>query len=135
MKNREIKFRALRFNGNGWAIGSLISPNVKDNMSFIIGWNGVRFVVKTETVCEFTGLKDKNGKDIYEGDIVKYMPKYNQGDAPIFRIEKVFWQDFRSGWATKRSELANNDLFRCAQYGNDIEVIGNIHENHELLNS
>lgn len=78
---------------------------------------------------QFTGLKDVNGKEIYEGDIVRmqrpgfheyacYEVKYFIQDVCIFQIVKV---------------TDGSTLFESPSNGHDIEVIGNVHENSELL--
>lgn len=88
---------------------------------------------------QFTGLKDKNGKEIYEGDVLKIQQQVGgSGEFPYDgkkqeRIVVVFWSNFRASWSCKFSELANNDLFRYVQNGGKCEVIGNIYENPELL--
>lgn len=75
---REIKFKAKRLDGKGWVVGSLIRSTtgikerayIVDNFSSMSDYSVIS--VDPSTVCQFTGLKDKNGTPIYEGDIVIY---------------------------------------------------------------
>lgn len=84
-------------------------------------------------LMQFTGLFDKNGKEIYEGDIVKVFNKgYMVNDNCI-----VNWGKKSHGWSLK---CAIDDKWIKVKYyglGNskDIEIIGNIHQNKELLNA
>lgn len=87
--------------------------------------NGVGPVLEDNYIVEqYTGLKDKSGKEIYEGDIIRY-------DAIDY---KVLWADYYAGFETKRLNSPWNNagltLHFLASVG---RVIGNVHENKELL--
>lgn len=71
-------------------------------------------------VMQYTGLKDKNGKEIYEGDIVEMDPREFGASRPR-NLQQVTWGDGR--W----------DIWSSSDLKNWCEVIGNIYENPELL--
>lgn len=124
---REIKFRAWNKAYKRWSDhcehGEL---ELLDDGDGII----VDCLEEEIDVMQFTGLKDKYGKEIWEGDIIEYIPKY--GDKTP-RIVEIFFNDFRANFSYKGSEFANNDLFNLIQNGNVATVIGNKWENPELL--
>jgi uncharacterized phage protein (TIGR01671 family) len=88
--------------------------------------------VQPESLGQFTGLHDRDGKEIYEGDIVEYTSTYDN-----FRADEgvprgvVKWQHFRSCWSIARN-YSNHDLWRNVQNGGKCTVVGNIHQNPDL---
>jgi uncharacterized phage protein (TIGR01671 family) len=130
--NREIEFRGKRIDNGEWVYGSLITNVIsltgevringhisidhETKFTAIVDENGCIYEVDPNTVGQYTGLKDKNGKKIFEGDIVNdYI-----GNTYVLK-------DF--------DELIDFYYFygEYALHQEGIEIIGNIYSNPELL--
>ena len=88
--------------------------------------------VDRDTICQCTGLKDKNGKLIWENDIVAYWDAYNteNGQAEMDCIGKVVWDD-----ETISFQVTNRLSAESYEVLDECSVIGNIFDNPELLES
>lgn len=113
---REILFRGKRLDNSEWVSGSLVVWN-DGSASIDTGKpDEPKYAVSPATVGAYTGLIDKNGKKIFEGD--------------IFRYEK---RDYVVQWDDEGGYTIFCDSAGCAFDCSEIEIIGNIHDNPELL--
>ena len=137
---REVIFRGKRTDCEAWAEGDLLHYE-SGEMAICKGFSKYgyeateiigRYKVIPETVGQYTGLTDKNGVRIFEGDIVRYAERRLGGED----VSVAFPVTFDEGGFCAHHYFLNNWL-RNGLGGNtkleDIEVIGNIHDNPELL--
>jgi uncharacterized phage protein (TIGR01671 family) len=126
--NREIKFRA-------WDDGAMIYSHNNDfNHSNLQNEWFFKTIREGAIIMQFTGLKDKNGKEIYEGDIVKIYDEYIRSVSfanAFWNLDEIFTSGVLGGFGTE-TESGHKPLYRYGTQG--IEVICNIYETPELLN-
>lgn len=136
---REIKFRAWDTLGHHWVD---VFDLHQDEQSLKAGeyvqstgndvWD-VRLNQKDYVLMQYTGLKDKNGVEIYEGDILKrevgHIDHWDEG-------QPVFTREWKNSAVVYRAPSFKMDASITIDYINEkeVEVIGNIYDNPELLN-
>lgn len=152
---RRIKFRGKSLNTGLWSYGDLRQDNIR-RKSYI------EYEVDPQTIGQYTGLKDSTGKEIYEGDIIRVSEYENIltrefNDDPnrfdVFTLDEikgglqqsytspVVWEEGTFCFSSNGDWLHHNDTFLAVLFGDmkrsnpifDFEVIGNIHDNPELL--
>lgn len=138
--NREIKFR-IKHNGE-WYYGTPLTViKTTDKLCAFQGINSngkdlCSMSLKTDTLGQFTGLCDKNGKEIYEGDIIKhFICKTIDGKSKYITF-CINWGDDNRYRAYKNGLKGYSYEISFANYvynPKDNEVIGNIYDNPELL--
>lgn len=144
---REILFKAKRIDNGEWVEGYLFDDGFENGRMFVGGlvieeyhgtacddWSitGINFYeVDPSTICQCTGLKDKNGNKIWENDVIAYWDTYSteNGYAEADCIGKVLWDDETLSFqVTERLSAESYEVM------DDCLVIGNIFDNPELMN-
>lgn len=135
---REILFRGKRADNGEWAYGYYleeIGSCIKEKPSAV---STQTYLVLHETVGQYTGLNDKNGKKIFEGDIVRLTDEYNEIEWTAVVVFGNPNGEYNWGWQLKAiGEFdGNKDILLWVdmeESGAYCEIIGNIHDNPELL--
>lgn len=132
---REILFRGRTTTGKEWVSGFYA---VHSTAPFIGAHNSygtmLWFEVDPKTVGQFTGLTDKNGTKIFEGDILDYWSSYNETlceshEVVVFGVDNCSCCHAVYGWSTK-NKYGYGRYIDCPE---NCVVVGNIHDNPELL--
>ena len=128
MEDRYL-FKAKHF--EEWHIGNIVKEpdglyirDIKENV--------MAYIDDESTICQCTGLKDKNGKLIWENDVVGFWDTYSteNGQAEMDCIGKVVWDD-----ETISFQVTNRLSAESYEVLDECSVIGNIFDNPELLES
>ena len=159
---REILFRGKRIDNGEWVEGCLLKVTLEGKTAHLIFGDNFSLIggdvkalshalVDPDTVGQFTGLTDKNGKKIFEGDIVRYGMIYDfecyleslenpdaydgevcDHDIEVDVVEWCLGYDYPA-FDLKKHQFECNGLSQimCGDY--EYEIIGNIHDNPELL--
>jgi len=134
---REIKFRAKISGTDEWIYGLPNAVYLNNNIDSIQCKKSKKIeYIKIDTLGEYTGLKDKNGKEIYEGDILTYhyydfmcIVKFENGSFVCYHAREKDWDENELKWGLL-SRAFDSDMIES--FG-EIEIIGNIYENPELF--
>jgi uncharacterized phage protein (TIGR01671 family) len=133
MSNERFKFRA--WNGEAMEYGGFSVHATAGKI--LIDAPGLTLVTEQSPLMQSTGLHDKNGKEIFEGDIVRYMDAYDTSTESGFdfdefdNVGEICWEPTKPGWAiTFRETIGDDDFWESLS---EAEVIGNIYENPDLL--
>ena len=134
MNNRYI-CKAKRKDNGEWVYGNLIQRKIWSSEFYVIrvednGFdNYEEYEVIPETICQCTTLTDKNGKLIFTGDLLRFTNSDNEQS-----IYKVFYDDVYAGYRIQEIDLGGLDEMSNWENNREcFEVIGNIHDNPELL--
>lgn len=156
---REILFRGKRVDNGDWVKGFYVVLGGENHCIFTgrlditkrsIGYE--YFKVDPETVGQYTGLTDKNGTKIFEGDIFRFSDEvwsscytscgteYDSWDVENYGVigfdeenARFDFVRYKFGENSVEADLHENRNIEFAEFVSDLEIIGNIHDNPELL--
>jgi len=123
---RSILFRGKTYNKK-WVEGYFVCLNETPK---IISENGISFDVLKNTVSQYTGLKDKNGQKVFEGDIIQFIA-YDSEKKCYYKIKEII--DFKLLEAADDMDLDSYGYHINPYWNGNFEVIGNKWDNPELL--
>lgn len=124
--NREIKFRGYNYQYKKWFYGSLFIQNydndfmLSSSRTMIIDDKGYSVMVDNDTIGQYTGLKDKNGKMIFDGDKVMFDYEWTKPDE----IGVITWNKDTASFQIK-GHIPSSSM----KHLDRMKVIGNIYEN------
>lgn len=137
---REILFRGKRTDNGEWVYGDLIRDCICNTTVQHIGYYLYGEVADTEnddvvsvipeTVGQYTGLKDKNGKKIFDGDILYSSGAIEDYSLIVVRFDGGLFFDY---YLKQLGECHDTEAVQNKDWTEDCEIIGNIHDNPELL--
>lgn len=141
---KKIKFRGIRIDNGEWIYGFYGYKDETETAYIMVETINTHsasyfteYEVEPETVGQYTGLHDKNGKEIYEGDITNHGIIYWENESCSFRLKdthKKCWNAFDINiLGTKESPIYGYDTHDINAYTTPFEVFGNIYENLELV--
>lgn len=127
MKIKDIKFKAKRLDGKGWVCGYFYEENgntyiIENRQKESMLNRNITYPVEPTTVCQFTGLKDCEDKEVWEGDVLL---NTNSGSQYT-----VMYSDYGGAFFIRKKGTANDDMYlfelsdvdKCIAF---LEVIGN----------
>jgi uncharacterized phage protein (TIGR01671 family) len=122
MKVENIKFKAKRLDGKGWVCGYFYEENdntyiIENRQKESMLNRNITYEVDPSTICQFTGLKDKEGNELYEHDVIKNYP---------FIPSEIVWSEELSGYYLKHAngKIEGKPLGHYLSLGKFI-VVGN----------
>ena len=134
MQDRYL-FRAKRLDNGQWVQGFICKKKYKSNKFYISCFhdkddNEQFFAIDPDTICQCTGLKDTDGKLIWENDVVVFLDAYSteNGQEEMGCIGRVVWDD-----ETISFQVTNRLSAESYEVLDECSVIGNIFDNPELL--
>lgn len=135
---RTIKFRGKRVDNCGeWVYGYLIEDLLTDYQAIVSFeyWRAHiyrnEYSILKSTVGQFTGLYDKNGNEIYEGDIVR-VNQFNM-EMSFHKVEYDIEHKYPAFDLNPIFKFADSNSLQYALIVYEVEVVGNIHDNKDLL--
>lgn len=137
---REILFRGKRRDNRKWIEGSLVSFLNYKSAAILVSKSTAFFPKKSTTFCtnscyevipetvgQYTGLIDKNGRKIFEGDIVE-IPLFVTCKEPTVAV--VVWNELYAKFGLEAESIKTDFYY---YFSDEMKVIGNLHDNPELL--